>query len=206
MIELKQQGKNMISESNSKPNKNPISMKTNKTRMRMSMVAIVVLLAASACKKDEVAVAPTNTFTIKGATKTIKGVSFLYSSASVTSGTGKTYYVHDLILYTDGFTVSNGLLTGGKGDAVGFTVYGSSKNLDAGTYTLNNTKANFEPLQMYGSAFLNYDLIAKTGDESMFTATSLVVTKSGDTYTIKGTDAASATVLQYTGLVTLSAK
>jgi hypothetical protein len=167
------------------------------------MTLAILMLAASACKKDEVA-APTSSFTVDGASKNLKSAALLYATTSETSGTGKTYYRTELLLMSEGLTISGTKATG-KGDAIDLFINGASQKLDEGTYTFTNTGSNPEPLQISkASIYINYDSITELGDQLKFTALNMTVTKSGDTYTIAitGTAGGKAIVGQYIGTVT----
>jgi hypothetical protein len=183
-------------------------MKTIKSKITINLIITAVLMmAVSACKKDEV-VAPTNFFTVDGASRNITIAALSYRSTPITSALGKTTYRNDLALGSDGLTLTGNRFTG-KGDAINLSINAATQTLDEGSYVFTGTELNPEPLQVREAiTYLSYDPTTQLGDQLKFTAASLVVTKSGTTYTIKltGTAGGKAIVAQYTGAVTTVAR
>jgi hypothetical protein len=180
-------------------------MKMQNTRKFTSMIALAITMAfVSSCKDDDEN-KPSNSFTYDGTKTDIKSVLFMYDeSPSASPVSGVDFYRHELDLLSDGFTISGDDISG-TGNAIVLEINGGSVNLDEGTYNFTGTDDNAQPFEIWDAAiYLNFSTSTSTGTIHDFTAGKLIVSKSGDIYTIKveGTANGKAIKGQYIGSIT----
>ncbi|HTJ51839.1 MAG TPA: hypothetical protein VL443_20405 [Cyclobacteriaceae bacterium] len=180
-------------------------MKHNLMRMISGkfMLAVALVVAVSACKKDDEK--PSNNVTIDGTVKGLKSALFIYDATSSESPVdSKPYYRNELVLFSSGLTNSGDELTG-KGDFLDLEINGGSQTLEEGTYTFTGTEENSQAFQIWeASAAIGYDISTQKGETYDFTSGAMVVTKSGDKYTIKVNAVAGSHVIvgTFTGSIT----
>lgn len=181
-------------------------MKTTNTRLMLSMIALAgTMVFVSACKDDDDEKKPSNSFTYDGAKTNIKTALFIYDEdPSASPVTGADYYRHELVLMSDGFTISGDDISG-TGNAIDLEINGGSRDLDPGTYNFTGTEEDAQPFEIWDAGiYLNFNTLTSAGTIHDFTAGKLIVSKSGDTYTIKveGTANGKAIEGQYIGPIT----
>jgi hypothetical protein len=171
----------------------------------LSKILLIVFctLAIFSCSKDEDEAKPNNNITYDGKSYVIAtGVFDL--DATVDNFNSANGYYQDIILVDNNFTVSNGGFSG-TGNAVSISLISATAEIEAGTYNFQSVEAQYKPGDFTaGAVFVNFSMSSGTGGRYQFTDGKVVVTKSGDTYTvtIDGTADGKEVKASFTGKVT----
>jgi hypothetical protein len=153
-------------------------------------------------KKEE---KPKNQFTVDGAATPITSAAFIYDEdASISDVDGNPYYRHELALLPVTITIQ-GTLAKGTGNMIDLMINGSTIELAPGTYVFTGEEENAKALEVWAAYLeMNFNSTTNTRDESLFTSGELVISKSGETYTIdfEGTAGGKAVIAHYVGVLT----
>jgi len=120
---------------------------TLRTASRMIVTTVCILLSGmGGCKKDEDV--KSNAFHFDGTTRGLRSAFLLYASLPDASNeNGTLYYQNVLMLLSVGLTADGHLMTG-QGNAIALSVYGTSQDLDTGTYTFTGTERRAKAFEM----------------------------------------------------------
>jgi hypothetical protein len=146
---------------------------------------LFVAVGLFSCKDDDKAPAPDNKFTIGDNSYKIKTGIFFKDVEPNSDDNGTDYYRNSISFLTDGISftdVDGEEIATGEGDMVDLLINNEGRELKAGTYTWQSEE-NEQPFDLWSaSVTLNWNGAGET--EYDFKSGTLVVAKSGDTFTI----------------------